>query len=122
MGAKLIKSGIKPSNFAFTDESKSGRKLFINTYLVTALNPKGIMFFMAFLPQFVSPGSNSTQQLWILATTFVALASLNATLYAVFAGKARQLLSHPSTQRIFNLRGGTLLSIAGVWALSTKRI
>ena len=76
---------------------------------------------MAFLPQFVSPGSNSTQQLWILATTFVALAAINATLYAVFAGKARQLLSHPSTQRIFNFSGGALLSIAGVWALSAKR-
>ena len=121
MGAKLIKSGIKPSEIAFTDESKSGRKLFVNTYFVTALNPKGIIFFITFLPQFISPGSNSTQQLWILATTFVALAATNATLYAVFAGKARQLLSHPSTQRIFNFSGGTLLSIAGAWALSAKR-
>ena len=121
MGVKLIKAGIKPSDIAFTDESKSGRKLFVNTYLVTALNPKGIIFFMAFLPQFVSPGSNSTQQLWALAITFVALATINATLYALFAGKARQFLSHPSRQRIFNFSGGSLLSIAGVWALSAKR-
>ena len=121
MGVKLIKAGIKPSDIAFTDESKSGRKLFLNTYLVTALNPKGIIFFMAFLPQFVSPEANTIQQLWILDTTFVVLAAINATSYAVFAGKARQLRSHPSTQRIFNLSSGSLLSIAGLWALSAKR-
>jgi len=88
---------------------------------VTALNPKGIIFFVAFLPQFISPGSGETQQLWVLAITFVVLATLNAALYAMFASKAQQILSTPKTQRIFNFTGGSLLSTAGLWALSAKQ-
>lgn len=122
MGLKLIKSGIRPSGLQFAEQALSGSKLFINTYLVTALNPKGIVFFMAFLPQFVSPNYNAAGQLWILAITFVTLATINASLYAIFAGKARELLSHPSAQRIFNITGGTLLSFAGLFALSAKQV
>jgi threonine/homoserine/homoserine lactone efflux protein len=96
-------------------------KLFANTYLVTALNPKGIVFFVAFLPQFISAGASVTRQLWILAATFVVMATLNATLYAVFAASARRLLASPRAQRRFNIAGGSLLSAAGVWALLARR-
>ena len=88
---------------------------------MTALNPKGIVFFVAFLPQFINPRADVTHQLWILAITFVAMATLNATLYAVFAGSARRLLASPRAQRRFNIMGGSLLSAAGVWALLARR-
>ena len=120
LGVKLLRAGIKPTEFQQNNLSASNWKLFINTYLVTALNPKGIIFFVAFLPLFIDTSTNISHQLWILAITFVALAALNATLYAVFAGKARQLLSSPETQRIFNFTGGSLLSMAGLWALSAR--
>ena len=120
LGVKLIRTGIKPTEFQQDSGYASSWKLFINTYLVTALNPKGIVFFVAFLPLFIDAGSSISQQLWILAITFVALATFNATLYAFFAGKARQLLSSPKTQRIFNVTGGSLLSVAGLWALSAR--
>jgi len=120
LGIRLLRAGINPSEIHQETEHASSRKLFINTYLVTALNPKGIVFFVAFLPLFIDASSNVTHQLWILALTFVALATFNATLYAVFAGKARQLLSSAKTQRVFNFTGGSLLSVAGFWALSAK--
>ena len=120
LGVKLIRVGIKPSEFQQDTGYASSRKLFINTYLVTALNPKGIIFFVAFLPLFIDAGSSISRQLWILAITFVALATFNASLYAIFAGKARQLLSSPKTQRIFNVTGGSMLSVAGLWALSAR--
>ncbi len=121
LGVKLIRAGIKPSEFQRDTRYASSWKLFINTYLVTALNPKGIVFFVAFLPLFIDASLNVTPQLWILALTFVALATFNATLYAVFAGKVRQLLSSAKTQRVFNFTGGSLLSVAGIWALSVKQ-
>ncbi len=96
-------------------------KLFANTYLVTALNPKGIVFFVAFLPQFIRPGAPIAQQLWILAATFVTLAAINATAYAVCAGAAGRLLASPRAQRRFHLAGGSLLGAAGIWALMARR-
>lgn len=96
-------------------------KLFANTWLVTALNPKGIVFFVAFLPQFIEPARDASGQLWILAVTFVALAAVNASLYALFAGAASRWLAAPRAWRGFHLAGGSLLSAAGIWALLARR-
>jgi len=121
LGIKLLRAGIASADIATPAAPASRWRLFANTYLVTALNPKGIVFFVAFLPQFLSPAADMSRQLWVLAVTFVAMAALNATLYAVFAGSARRLLSSPRAQRRFNLAGGSLLSAAGVWALLARR-
>lgn len=120
LGVKLFMAGIKPNTINRNEGKASIRKLFLSTYLVTALNPKGIVFFVAFLPQFINTTSEVVPQLWILAITFVTLATLNATMYAVFAGKAQRVLSSVKTQRLFNYSGGALLSGAGVWALSAN--
>jgi threonine/homoserine/homoserine lactone efflux protein len=121
LGIKLLRAGISSSEIVAPAAPGSRWKLFANTYLVTALNPKGIVFFVAFLPQFINPNAGLTQQLWVLAVTFVAMATLNAALYALFAGTARKALASPRAQRRFNLAGGSLLSAAGVWALLAKR-
>jgi threonine/homoserine/homoserine lactone efflux protein len=121
LGVKLVRTGMSPAELFAPAVPGSRWKLFANTYLVTALNPKGIVFFVAFLPQFIDPGASAAQQLWVLGVTFVVMATINATLYAVFAGSARRLLSSPRAQRRFNLAGGSLLSVAGVWALLAKR-
>ena len=121
LGIKLLRAGVSPSEVFAPTAPVSRWKLFANTYLVTALNPKGIVFFVAFLPQFLNAHAPLPPQLWVLAVTFVVMAALNATLYAVFAGTARRLLASPRAQRRFNLTGGTLLSVAGVWALLARR-
>ncbi len=122
LGLRLLvagKSSQEDGSGAPTNDSR--RTLFINTYLATALNPKSITFFVVFLPQFVTPSGAATEQLWILAGTFVALAVLNAALYALFARSARRLFTSPVARRRFNLGGGTLLTLAGVWTLLEKR-
>lgn len=120
LGLKLLRSNTSPVEFSDAEMPESRLKLFRNTWLVTALNPKGIVFFVAFLPQFINPTQPMTLQLWILSVTFVILATINALFYAVFAAKARQILSTPKAQRRFNIGGGALLSIAGGWALTAK--
>ncbi len=121
LGIKLFRSGILSTEISAPVRPGSRWRLFANTYLVTALNPKSIVFFVAFLPQSISPNANVARQLWILAGTFVAMATINATLYAVFAASVRRLLSSPRLQRRFNLAGGSLLSAAGLWALLAQR-
>ncbi|MCP5157799.1 MAG: LysE family translocator, partial [Gammaproteobacteria bacterium] len=65
LGIKLFRSGVPATVLSAPIVTGSRWKLFANTYLVTALNPKGMVFFAAFLPQFISPGDHVTQQLWI---------------------------------------------------------
>lgn len=121
LGIKLLRAGVAAAEVAAPAAPGSRWKLFANTYLVTALNPKGIVFFVAFLPQFIDQRAGVTQQLWLLAITFVVMATLNAGLYAVFAGSARKAFAAPRVQRYFNLAGGSLLSVAGMWALLARR-
>lgn len=122
LGIKLIRSGASPLTTEQANPLESRWRLFANTWLVTALNPKGIIFFIAFLPQFIDPVMSVAPQLWILSISFVVLATLNATLYAVFAAKARQLLASPGAQKRFNIGGGGLLTIAGTWALTARQV
>jgi threonine/homoserine/homoserine lactone efflux protein len=121
LGIRLLRAGISAPELIARAAPASRWRLFANTYLVTALNPKGIVFFVAFLPQFINPAASVAPQLWMLATTFVVLATLNATLYAAFAASAGRVLASPRAQRRFNLAGGCLLSVAGVWALFARR-
>ena len=122
LGVRLLRAGALAVNETKVDPLGSRGKLFFNTWLVTALNPKGIIFFVAFLPQFVDPAEAVISQLWILSITFVILATLNATLYALFAANARQLLRSPKAQRRFNMGGGSLLTVAGCWALTARQV
>jgi len=121
LGIRLLRRGVASGELAAAAVPGSRWRLFANTWLVTALNPKGIVFFVAFLPQFITPGADVARQLWILAVTFVLMAIVNATLYAVFAATAHRMLSSPRAQRGFNLAGGSLLVAAGIWALLARR-
>jgi threonine/homoserine/homoserine lactone efflux protein len=121
LGIRLMRAGVSPAVGPEVLMPESRWRLFVNTYLVTALNPKGILFFVAFLPQFVSPNGNVTFQLWLLAGTFVAMATINATMYAVFAASARKMLTSERARRYGHIAGGVLLSAAGLLALLTHR-
>ena len=99
----------------------SWRALFKSAYVVTALNPKGIAFFVAFLPQFVDPRGAYFTQLVILGLTFLMLALINAALYAVFAGTLRDTLRQPRARRWFNRCGGSALIGAGVVTAAMQR-
>ncbi|HVN35315.1 MAG TPA: LysE family translocator [Casimicrobiaceae bacterium] len=122
LGIRLFRSAATLTEAATPLAATQSRwRLFANTWLVTALNPKGMIFFVAFLPQFINPGADMAPQLWILAITFVVMATINATLYALFAASAAKLLASPRAQRGFRFAGGSLLSAAGVWALLARR-
>ena len=62
LGIKLLRAGGADAKTHVPETPDSRWRLFVNTYLVTALNPKGIVFFVAFLPQFIHPGVNAAQQ------------------------------------------------------------
>jgi threonine/homoserine/homoserine lactone efflux protein len=121
LGIKSLRAGAGSAHVTSLEPSITHWRVFANTYVVTALNPKSVIFFVAFLPQFIDHSANVTSQLTVLAATFVVMAAINATLYAVFAASARRLLTSPRAQRRFNMAGGSLLTAAGVWGLLAKR-
>ena len=96
-------------------------RMFAHAYAVTALNPKGIVFFVAFVPQFLSSSAPFLPQVAVLEATFVTLAILNTAGYAMLASAARGRLKRPRVRRAVNRTGGTLLIGAGALAAGWRR-
>jgi threonine/homoserine/homoserine lactone efflux protein len=92
-----------------------------HAWLVTALNPKGITFFVAFLPQFLDPRGDVLAQMLVCEATFLVLAFANALGYALAASRARSLVRDPRAVGLFNKAGGTLLIAAGVVTATAAR-
>ncbi|MDT8343962.1 MAG: LysE family translocator [Thermohalobaculum sp.] len=97
------------------------RRMFWNSYAVTALNPKSIVFFVAFVPQFIDPAAPLLAQVVILEATFLALAALNIALWAVMVGAMRARFRRNSTLRLVNRLGGGLLMAAGALTAVVRR-
>lgn len=96
-------------------------KMFANTYIVTALNPKGIVFFVAFVPQFVDPARPLFAQFAILTATFVILGAINAAFWVIMAGTMRSRFANPKALRLINRLGGSAMIGAGLLTAMTRR-
>lgn len=97
------------------------RAMFWQAYVVTALNPKGIVFFVAFVPQFVDPAQPALAQFAVLEATFLVLAALNVAAWALLAGRLRRRFSRPEHLRLVNRIGGGFLVGAGLLTAAVRR-
>ena len=84
----------------------------LNGFAVSMTNPKTMLFYAAFLPQFVDPALDVTAQMSVLAVTFVVLAVVLDSAWALFAGRFRGLLAH--RRRLVNRMSGGILVGAGL--------
>ena len=99
----------------------TGRRAMRDAYVVTALNPKSIAFFVAFVPQFVDAGAPFLPQALVLVATFVTLAACNALAYALLAGRLSGAVTRPGVRRAFNRLGGGALIGAGIATAAMRR-
>jgi threonine/homoserine/homoserine lactone efflux protein len=120
LGLKLWRAPVGDPGQADISETRPGR-IFAHAYVVTALNPKGIVFFVAFLPQFLDMTRPVLPQMAILVTTFVSLAAINAALFGLMASSARRTIRNPSAQRLVNRIGGSFLIGAGLLTAAWRR-
>ena len=121
LGVKMILSAGR-ARFALPEASDiSARRTFGHAVAVTALNPKSIAFFIAFVPQFVAPGAPLIPQFAILIGTFVTLAVLNALAYALLAGSLRERLRRPGVIAWLTRAGGGTLVAMGVLTATLRR-
>jgi homoserine/homoserine lactone efflux protein len=121
LGIKLWRTNPEKHDIGFSTSGTSNRSLFKSAFFVTALNPKSIAFFVAFLPQFINNRSETFPQFLLLEITFLSLAALNAMLYAVFSGRLRDTLKNPKVHRWLNRSGGSVLICAGLATATLKR-
>ena len=121
LGVKLWRAN--PEEISATKPSRmaSSRSIFWSSFIVTALNPKSIAFFVAFLPQFIRPTEPLPQQLLLLGGTFLILATVNAALYAIFAGQLSEHIQKTRVRRWFNRVGGSALIGAGIVTASMQQ-
>lgn len=122
LGVKLLRSapahgleGIAPG------AEIAGRGVFWHAAAVTALNPKSIAFFIAFVPQFVTVGTPLLPQFAILIATFVGLAAVNALAYALLADRLRQTIRRPGVITWLTRGGGVALVGMGVMTAALRR-
>lgn len=99
----------------------SAGAVFTHAMTVTALNPKSIGFFIAFVPQFVDAKLALMPQFAILIATFVGLASVNALAYALLAGRMRARISRVGVLRGLNRAGGAALIGMGLLTATLQR-
>ena len=113
LGIKMWRSASESMELSAITDKKVWHAIMANAFVITALNPKSIVFFLAFLPQFINSEKPFITQSLILGSTFLVLAIISVLFYSMlasFTGQQMQLsLIHRWTNRI----GVSLLIGAG---------
>jgi threonine/homoserine/homoserine lactone efflux protein len=123
--AYLIYLGIEalrappPDLAAMRPDPRSTRAIAARAVLVALTNPKTLLFFGAFFPQFLDPTRNPTQQLAIMAVTFFVAAAVSDSCWALAAGRARPVLVRAG--RCVNRITGSVLLTCGLGLALSRR-
>jgi homoserine/homoserine lactone efflux protein len=119
IGWKLIRSTGGIAQQANAPRPRGG--FVLQGFLVLLGNPKALLWFGAFIPQFVDPSGDYVRQVVVLGLTAMAAAALSDGGYALLAGGARNLMSK-SRVRLISRIGGLCLIGGGAWlALARTR-
>lgn len=122
MGIRLFRAARDPRAPAPTEApALPARHVFGHAALVTAMNPKSIAFFVAFVPQVIRTDAALLPQSAVLIATFVTLATLNAMTYALVADRMGERLRRPTTLVWINRAGGTALIGMGAMTALLRR-
>jgi threonine/homoserine/homoserine lactone efflux protein len=121
LGIKLWRSSGRLDSIANIETGHSRASMFRTAFVVTALNPKSIVFFVAFVPQFVDVNQPILTQFAILEATFLVLATINVAIWAVLAGQLRITFRKPNSLKIINRIGACFLILAGILTAAVRK-
>ncbi|PST18741.1 LysE family translocator [Mesorhizobium plurifarium] len=91
----------------------TSRSIFMKSFLVAVTNPKGYLFFSAFLPQFVDPALPQIPQYVTLALVFASIDFAVMFGYALLGSQAVRFLKRSGAIWLDRVCGGALLALAG---------
>jgi homoserine/homoserine lactone efflux protein len=112
LGIKMLLS--KGDLAIAVDRARPRGSFFLQGFVVIISNPKMLVLFGAMIPPFLSKDGNMMQETLLLGFTFMVIAAVGDTLYALMAGKAGQWLSR-SRIRAIEIVSGVCLTAGGVW-------
>jgi RhtB (resistance to homoserine/threonine) family protein len=112
----LAKNNKQPSHPSIEKGSSFQQGLLSNI-----LNPKVAMFFLTFLPQFVTPGANTTQQLITMGVIYTFLSITWFVIYVYFINHMREWLLAPNVQKWMEKATGLVLIGFGLKLALEKR-
>jgi homoserine/homoserine lactone efflux protein len=92
---------------------------FAQGLVVLLANPKALLWFGAFIPQFVDPRGDYVAQIALLGATAMAVAAVTDGAYAVVTGRARAFLSRNRVRLASRLSGAFLIG-GGIWLALTR--
>ena len=116
--AYLIWLGIKawrahagsPSDAFAPPGPRSTHALVLQGFLIAITNPKAILFYIAFLPQFADPRLPAGPQLLVMSGTMITMGMITDSGYALLAGRLRGWLTAPGRRRLQGrITGGLLI-------------
>ncbi len=119
LGVRMLRSSgtlAVPNEDASTGRPSS-RAIFVRSFFVAVTNPKGYLFFTAFLPQFIVPSEPQLPQYAALAATFAAIDFAVMFAYAAAGAQAIRVLRARGVLWLDRICGGALLTLAGSLAL-----
>ncbi|MBO0126354.1 MULTISPECIES: LysE family translocator [Rhizobium/Agrobacterium group] len=120
LGVMLLRSGgtldsaMQPAD---TGEATSASSIFLKSFLVAATNPKGYLFFSAFLPQFIDALAPQVPQYTALALVFAGIDFIVMFAYALLGAQAVRMLRQSGALWLDRICGGALLVLAASLAL-----
>lgn len=120
LAVQLWRANPQGEGLAAADAPGIGR-LARQEFLVAIGNPKAILLFTAFLPQFVDPGRDVTAQFAQLGALFLVMECVAIALYAWMGVHARRLFAKPTSRRVFNRLCSGLLASAASALLMARR-
>ncbi len=91
----------------------SARTLYTRGLLISLTNPKTLVFYAAFFPQFIDPAKPVLPQTILLAVTFVLLGLISDGTYGVAAGHLAPFIKSPRAQKIRNRTTAIVLTLTG---------
>jgi threonine/homoserine/homoserine lactone efflux protein len=118
LGIKLIRSPVEGVDAGAPPPPPRGG-FFLQGFLVALSNPKLLLFFGAFLPQFMDPSKDHVSQAALLGVTFMVLAGMTDVVYALLAGRVGKFFSKRRTRLLSRLSGGCMIG-GGIWLALTR--
>jgi threonine/homoserine/homoserine lactone efflux protein len=118
---KLWTAEITENDAILSSGNKKHRELARQEFILAAGNPKAILIFTAFLPQFINPTEQVGFQFFVLGSAFLILEWIAITGYAFFGVYLRKWFSKPQKRRLFNRGCSAMLASAGVGLLVVRR-